>query len=255
MTTTVRPQPLHPAKFSDPILARLDALIRTEYRRRRTDLDGRSLLVLDPFAGVGRIHQLATAGKVETVGIEIEAPWAACHQDTIHADAFEWMRQRSGYRTTGGYAGNGGYERWNLFDVVATSPTYGNRYSDHHNAQDGSNRRSYTHDLGQPLQPNNSGRLPWGPKYWGFHAEAYRLMHDVLRPGGLLLLNVSDFYKHKQLIAATEWHRGAAMGAGFIHGGRDHHINTKRLNGHGAKSTSARAEYETILQLRRSEHS
>jgi hypothetical protein len=254
MTTTIAPNPKHPAKFSEPILDRLRTLVIAERRRVVGRVHPGPLTVLDPFAGVGRVHLLA-GRNIVTTGVECEEEWAACHPDTIHADAFDWLVAHSGYRTTGGMAGNGDWQLWDPYDVIVTSPTYGNRFSDHHNAQDGSTRRSYTHDIGHDLHPNNSGRLPWGPKYWAFHARAYQLMYRVLPPGGLLLLNVSDFYRRDELVAATEWHRGAAMGVGFIHGGRDWRINTARLNGHGAEGTARRAKYETILQLRRSEHS
>lgn len=238
------PNPLHPAKFSEPILDRLAVLLEAERRRVVGRVHDGPLVVLDPFAGVGRIHRLARPGRIQTIGIEIEEPWAACHRDTRCGDSLTMMASHAHGHATH----PSGFD---LFDVMATSPTYGNRYSDHHNAQDGSRRRSYTHDLGQQLQPNNSGVMPWGPKYWAFHAEAYRLMLGALRPGGLLLLNVSDFYRRKELVHATEWHRGAAMGAGFVHAGRDTIVVTDRMHGVGDASTSARAPHETILRLRR----
>jgi hypothetical protein len=238
----VTPTPItkHPAKFSEPILRRLEGMLAAERSRVRKAglLPGLApLLVLDPFAGVGRIHQLARK-SIRTTGIEIEAEWAACHRNTVHADMFEWLNcdEHDG--------------RW---DVIATSPTYGNRFADHHNAQDGSTRRSYTHDIGHELHPNNSGWMHWGPKYWAFHARAYPVMLRALTPGGLLLLNVSDFYKGQQLVPAVAWHRGAAMGAGFVHGGNDARIETDRLQGVGTEDTSARAPFEVILRLRRPE--
>jgi hypothetical protein len=221
----------HPAKFSEAVLDALHPLVRAEARRR-----GEPVTVLDPFAGVGRVHQLATRnGAVTTVGLEIQARWAACHQRTIHTDAMQWMAMNE-----------------HPFDLIVTSPTYGNRLADHHDARDGSRRRSYTHDYGQALEDNNSGTLHWGPDYWRFHALAYSLMLRNLTPGGLLLLDVSDFHARKALVSATEWHRGAAMGVGFVHGGRDVPVVTPRLRGVGNAATAARAPHETILRLRRS---
>lgn len=243
--------PLHPAKFSDPILDKLAALVTAEARRIRGRVTDRPVTVLDPFAGVGRIHRLARPGRVRTWGLEIEPEWAACHQDTVCTDAIDWLTGHPYLRMMGDGVWTDGAP--NGFDIVATSPCYGNRLSDHHEARDGSTRRSYRHDLGRPLTENSSGALPWGPAYWTFHAEAYRRIRAALRPGGLFLLNVSDFYRRKALVSAVEWHRGTAMGAGFLHGGRDVPILTRRLQGVGTEDTAARADHEVILRLRRPE--
>lgn len=234
-TTTVRPHPKHPAKFSAPILDSLGRLVQTEAAAVRKAA-GRPLEVLDPFAGVGRIHSLRRDGRILTTGVELEPEWAACQPGTICADFLAWADSP------------GKYER---FDVVATSPTYGNRLADHHNARDGSTRRSYTHDLGRPLTTGNSGAMPWGPRYWEFHAEAARRVWHVLRPGGLLLWNVSDFYKGKTLVPAVAWHRGCLWATGFRQGGRDVPIGTSRLRGVGTEATAMRADHEVILRFRK----
>jgi hypothetical protein len=237
-TTPVKPNPKHPAKFSEPILNALDRLVRAEARNLRAADNGRyhdgPLELLDPFAGVGRIHQLHRPGKVHTYGVEIEAPWAACHSRTECADAIEYL-SRPPY--------------WQRFHVIATSGTYGNRYSDHHDARDGSTRRSYRHTLGQELQPNNSGRLPWGRQYKAFHAEAYRLMHRALRPGGLLLLNVSNFVRHQVEVPAVAWHEGALWGAEFEEAGRPYPVETRRDR--FGQNHEARADHEVILRFRK----
>lgn len=252
MTT---PAPKHPAKYSEPIVDRLRVLVQAEKRRVLGRTHDGPLTVLDPFAGVGRIHRLAYGGpgpgRIQTVGIECEAEWAACHEQTVHADAFAWLRA---YNRTNAVLNSVAMDRPPVgFDIVATSPTYGNRFADHHNARDGSRRRSYTHDLGHELHPNNSGQFHWGPRYWAFHTEAWRLVYGALRPGGLFLLNVSDFYRQRKLVHAIEWHRGAAMAAGFLSAGSDALIATSRLLGVGAEATSARATHEVVLKLRKPE--
>ncbi len=247
--TTLTPK--HPAKYSEPIVDRLQALVQTEARRVRGRVHDGPITVLDPFAGVGRIHRLHNPGRLHTVGIEVEEEWASCHEQTVHADAFVWL---ASYNVT-----NAALNRIPMpfpevgFDIVATSPTYGNRFADHHHAQDGSRRRSYTHDIGHDLHPNNSGRMHWGPIYWAFHVEAWRLVYGALRPGGLFLLNVSNFYKDRKLVHAVEWHRGAAMGAGFLAAGTDATVTTMRLQGVGTDATAARAPHEVILRLRKPE--
>lgn len=190
---------VHPAPYSAPILELLAELIP----------DGS--MVLDPFAGTGRIHQLADPVRgIDTTGIEIEPEWAALHPDTICGDAtkitetcWRWVR---------------------LFDVVATSPC--------------STRRSYTHDLraftGDPerqLAENNGGRMHWGAEYRALHEKAWGEVWKLLRPGGLFLLNVSDHIRAKQVVPVTEWHRQTVLALGFVH--RETHQVTTRRQKHG----------------------
>lgn len=228
------PQPRHPAKYSEPILAALQRLVRADAKASHYTGE-HGYHVLDPFAGVGRVHQLEDVRRrIVTLGVEIEPEWADCHRRTICADSLLWLPQTP-----------------SRYDAVVTSPTYGNRMADHHEARDGSRRRSYRHDLGRMPTPGSSATLHWGPDYWAFHALAYRLIYDVLVPGGLFLLNVSDFYARKALVPAVSFHRGAALGAGFDVDGRDVAVPTHRLNGVGTADTAARADAEYILRLRK----
>jgi len=165
--------PKHPAKFTDTIIPVIDKAL------------GNAEKVLDPFAGTGRIHQLENR---DTVGIEIEPEWANQHPDTQIGNALDLP-----------FADQ-------TFDAVATSPTYGNRLADHHNAQDGSERRSYTHDLNRPLDPNNSGDLQWGDEYKTFHRKAWTEAVRVLKPGGKLVLNISDHIRDGKAQGVPAWH-------------------------------------------------
>ena len=97
----------HPATYSPTIVAALATILDKHVPAGR---------VLDPFAGIGGIHKVATAARL-TVGIEIEPVWSDTHADTI------------------------------LGDAIVTSPTYGNRMADSRIARDGSYRRSYSHDM------------------------------------------------------------------------------------------------------------
>ena len=201
----------HPAKFSDSVLENASFFINAGWR------------VLDPFAGVGRIHEIT---KADTWGIEIEPEWASAHPRTLVGSALHLpFRDAS-------------------FDCIFTSPTYGNRLADHHDAKEkcktcegdgevaenfsiystgmpdivpcpkcngtGHNsykRMTYRHQLGRALHPDNSGQLQWGPKYQNFHTVAWEEAIRVLKPGGSFILNISDHIRAGKVIAVADWHK------------------------------------------------
>lgn len=108
-----RPNRSHPAKFPRYVLDRIGLYVRAESRQLR-----RRVRVLDPFAGVGRIHDLPSR-YAETTGVEIEPEWASCRANTICGDATQLPAD------------------WSMrFDAAITSPCYGSRMADHHEAKD-----------------------------------------------------------------------------------------------------------------------
>ena len=205
----------HPARFSDAIIARFAEI-----------LDGNSYRILDPFAGTGRIHELETHGH-ETVGVEIEAEYAAMHPDTICASALDLPFLD------------------HEFDVIATSPTYGNRLADSHNASDPHLRRSYTHDLGHALAPGNSGAMQWGSEYRAFHRLAWIEATRVLEVGGLFLLNIKDHIRSGAQQPVTAWHVGALVTLGLqLNAELSAGVPTQHLR---QGSTGERAGQELVL--------
>lgn len=171
----------HPARFSERILATIGDLIPA------------SALVLDPFAGTGLIHRLPQ----RTVGLELEPEWATMHPRTIVGSTLALPFANE------------------TFDVIATSPCYGNRMADHHEAKDGSYRRSYRHDLGRPLSADNSGQLQWGEAYREFHRAAWTEAARVLRGGGRLVLNIKDHVRAGKLQSVPDWHVRCLQGQGL----------------------------------------
>lgn len=215
--------PRHPAQFSREILSLV------ERQHLLPDVG----IVLDPMAGVGNIHKLATKTR-KTVGIEIEPEWAAAHPDTMVGNCL---------RLPFGNA---------AFDAVMTSPCYGNRLADHHRAQDGSVRRSYTHDLQhttgdseRQLHPENSGTLrATKAEYWAFHARAWSEVARVLRPGGRFILNVSDHIARGQVVPVVERHADLVLLAGFTLV-KEFRVTTRRMR-YGANA-EARVPTESVL--------
>lgn len=184
-TTTVK----HPARYSKELLPVLADILSKETLRHQADPDpGFQPLVLDPFAGTGRIHDIADAAGWESEAIEIEPEWAELNERTTLGSALDlpWHDAH--------------------FDAIVTSPTYGNRFADKHKARDGSTRRSYTHDIGRPLHEDNSGGLQWGPGYREFHRKAWAESVRVLRWGGIFVLNISDHIRKFERKPVTGFH-------------------------------------------------
>lgn len=181
----------HPAKFSDPILE----VIAEECQNLRG-------VLLDPFAGTGKVHQLQTR-KLHTMGIEIEPEWAEMHPRTVVGNALHLPFPDGS------------------IDAIATSPCYGNRMADHHDARDDSKRNTYTHTLGRKLHPDNSGAMQWGEQYRRFHLLAWLETQRVLRQSrstartGRLILNTSNHIRDGEEVDVTGWHTRALETLGY----------------------------------------
>lgn len=166
----------HPARFSADLLPVFAGFLEPGWK------------VLDPFAGVGGIHALEDLVSVDAVGVEIEPKWAKLHAGTICGSALDMDFPDE------------------FFDAIVTSPTYGNRLADNHEAADPESRRSYRHDLGEPLDPANSGAMQWGPKYRDFHINAWEETLRVLRPAGTFVLNIKDHIRGGEWQDVVAWH-------------------------------------------------
>ncbi len=164
----------HPAKYSEPLYATFDELLRSRER------------VLDPFAGVGGIHRLARDRRA-TVGVELEPEWARAHRDTIVGDARALPFDDES------------------FDAICTSPTYGNRMADRYRG-DGTPRHTYTIAIGRDLTEGNSGAMQWGDEYRAFHEEAWAEAVRVLAPRGVFVLNIKDHIRKGTRVPVSGFH-------------------------------------------------
>jgi len=205
----------HPAVFSDVLMPIIAGSLKDTHRE-----------VLDPFAGVGKVHELRDLvdWEMHTVGIEIEPEWATIHPDTFIGDAHDLpFRDRE-------------------FDAVVTSPCYGNRFADSHDAKDGSVRRSYTHDIGRKLHANNSGHMQWGDKYREFHEQAWAEIVRVL--DDRLVLNISDHIRNGERQYVSMWHTNVLANLGLTLK-QQTPVQTRRMKA-GANSQQ-RVDHELVM--------
>lgn len=207
----------HPAKYSDALLP----VIRDFLEPTRT------ITVLDPFAGTGKIHSLQADGFI-TVGVELEEEWASQSRYTIQGNALDLQFEDE------------------IFDAIVTSPCYGNRMADTYDGRDGSRRNTYRIALGRPLSEDSSAGLQWGPNYREFHEAAWAEAVRVLRPGGVFVLNSKDHIRQGERIPVTQWHVGELERQG-LWADKWQRVETPG-NRHGANG-NARIDYEWIVRL------
>lgn len=181
----------HPAKFTDTLLPEMADMIGP-------CIDADPFRILDPFAGTGKIHRLRSLLPVYTDGIEIEREWCNLDPRTTYGDALD-LPWRDGW-----------------YHAIVTSPAYGNRMADHHEARDGSTRNTYRHALGRALHSHNSGAMQWGAKYRKFHDQAWCEARRVLADGGLFLLNIKDHIRGGARQYVTDWHVETLCALGFV---------------------------------------
>lgn len=209
----------HPARFTDVILAEAARMLPTSAER-----------VLDPFAGTGKGVDFMWAHGWKAVGVELEPEWAALSRGIVVGSALALP-----------FAPN-------TFEAVFTSPCYGNRMADHHEARDDSRRNTYRHALGRPLTVGSTAGIQWGDAYRTMHVRAWSEAIRVLKPGGCFLLNCKDHIRAGERQFVTQWHVEELERQGLIL------VEGRRVkcpgNRQGANG-QARIDYESLVLLRK----
>jgi tRNA G10 N-methylase Trm11 len=215
----------HGATFSKSIQ---DELVRI---LKALPIEATKPRVLDPFAGIGKIHHVCDRVGFRSVGVELEPEWAEQHERNQVGNALllKGIRKES-------------------FDIVCTSPCYGNRFADHHNAKDPSKRNAYKFWLGRDLSEDSAGALQWGGEYRLFHQEAWYKVTTKLKPGGWFVLNISDHIRGGDRMPVSKWHMDTLMQLGLTLYSVTP-VGTPRL-GYG-ENHAARVEWEYIIVLRK----
>lgn len=181
----------HPAPFSNnliPVIAKY--------------LQGKSQ-VLDMFAGSGKLAEIRKHGFTgEIICNELEREWA---ESSAYFNDVRWIF---------GDARRIPMEPDSV-EAIATSPCYGNRMADCHDAKDGSKRTSYKHCLGRNLTAGSAGGMQWGSAYQDFHIEAWQEGKRLLKPEGILIVNCSDHVRKGKIISVVAWHEMVIKDIGF----------------------------------------
>ncbi len=208
----------HPAKFSNNILDIIKDYIDPNW------------IILDPFAGTGKLKNIVN-NKNNLYLNEIEYEW--CIQG-LPANCILSNTIMLPFKN-------------NSFDCIITSPTYGNRFADHHNAKDNSKRITYTHVLGRKLHDKNSGKMQWGIGYQEFHKYAWNSCNRVLKNSGIFILNISNHIRKGKEIKVNEWHLDFLINYLKYKLLVNRKINTPRM-GFG-KNSKTRVDYENLYIL------
>jgi len=213
----------HPATYTDSFIPLFAELLK--------NCD----MVYDPFGGTGKLALIKRHGyRGKIFCSELEPEWTNqyCGVDRwFIGDSAKTDFIKNGY-----------------FEAICTSPTYGNRMADHHEARDSSKRITYRHRLGRVLSDENTGKMQWGVNYKEKHIEVYKELNRVLKMEGIFILNISNHIRAGVVVEVASWHKEVLEGLGFVLQD-EFSVPTPRM-GFGANS-HLRVQSETIFVFKK----
>lgn len=185
--------------------------------------------VLDPFGGTGKIALIKNFGfNGKVICNEMEPEFTSNGLYPVD----EWYYEDAEYLNI-----------LNI-DAICTSPTYGNRMADHHNAKDNSKRITYTHYLGKQLKDGNTGKMQYGDTYKEKHKRIYLNLYNILNANGIFILNVSNHIRKGVEIDVISFHKDTLINTGFSFI-KEIKIETKRMR--YGNNSEKRVKHESIL--------
>lgn len=214
----------HPAKYSDNFIEIFASLLN-KYDCR---------VILDPFAGTGKI------GLVKKYGFD----------GIIYANEieYEWLFPNNYKCDYILFKDAENIDIYNKFDAIVTSPTYGNRMADHHNARDSSKRITYTHFLGHDLNSENTGKMQWGKRYRDKHEKIYKNLYHTLKQDEIFIINISNHIRNGKEQNVVKWHVETLCNIGF-EVLEEISVKTNRMK--FGRNFDKRVQYEEIVVLRK----
>lgn len=211
----------HPAVYSDQFIEIFSRFVKPKS------------VIYDPFAGTGKIALIKEyVSDLFVICNDLEPEYEALKK----YDVDRWYHEDAETCIPG------------FVDFIITSPTYGNRMADSHNAKDKSKRITYTHQLGRKLHDSNTGKMQWGKDYQKKHEVCYAHFYTVLSKG-LFILNVSDHIRKGKAVNVCDFHIEAALKAGFKFEDRIK-VSVKRMR--FGQNHSMRISHEEILIFKKS---
>lgn len=216
----------HPAKYTDSFLPVFANLLKGKKK------------ILDPMAGTGKIGQIKKFGFDGVIyANDLEIEWVS--QSIANGCDIFSLFDASDLKYEDGE-----------FDGICTSPTYGNRMADKHNAKDSSKRNTYTHVLGRKLSEGNTGGMQWGEEYRLKHIQIYNECKRVLKKDGIMIINVKDHIRKGEIVEVSKFHKETMEKSGF----RLVEAITIPVNGLGFGSNAkARVGHENIFVFQKTD--
>ena len=193
--------------------------------------------ILDPMAGTLErlaVLELAINGSHDVYGVELEPEWASySHPRLACGDArdLRFLQQK--------------------FDVIAVSPSWGNRDADRTGEWwDNADRRTYAAALGRNVT-RGSLCLPFDDvEYKRGHRAAWTECARVLRPGGRFFINVKDHIRNGKEVHVSAWHWAVLHSLG-LHPLPLEHLKLHTLGRMSGANHTARVTVENLYVFKK----